>query len=409
MAFDRLIFPGLLALLVACGRTPTAAPTAYERDLAALAREEAAAGPGASPLARASLLRSRWALTGSTTDLADAWRAMAPALAVPERAPVELSLFAAALALDLHRVSDARRVLDACAGCAARPAGDVVAGDLALAEGRLDDAGAAYQRALGNGRRWDRLARLAHLRHVTGDDVAADALYAEAEDDVTAKEMRTFAWLEVQRGRLAFARGRFAAAAAAYDRAARAYPGYWLVEAHQAEVLAAEGRFAEAIALYTRAAARAGGAEVAQALAELHVQLGKPAEARPWIDRPASAYQASAARGEVHDFHHLAALYTDLSPDAAQAVRWAEKDVALRPGVAAAHDQLAWACFRAGRLPEARQETQRALALGAPDAHLLSHAAAIAIAAGDADEGGRLFRRAAEINPAFRTTFHAHP
>jgi tetratricopeptide (TPR) repeat protein len=334
---------------------------------------------------------------------------IAPALAAPEGVSTPLALFAAALALDVHRVADARRILDACAGCAGTSAGQVIAGDRALAEGRFDDAGAAYQRALAGGRRWDRLARLAHLRHMTGDDVAADALYAEAEDDVTAKEMRTFAWLEVQRGRLQFARGRFAAASAAYDRAARAYSGYWLVEAHQAEALAAEGRFPEAIALYTRAAAHAGGVEVAQALAELYLYLGRPADAQPVIDRAAAAYRASAARGDVHDCHHLAALYTDLALDAALAVRWAEEDVVLRPGVAAAHDQLAWACFRAGRLPDARREAQRALALGAPDAHLLSHAAAIAFAAGDADEGARLFRQAAEINPAFRTTFHAHP
>ena len=285
----------------------------------------------------------------------------------------------------------------------------MVGGDLALQDGRLDDAARGYQRALRGGRRWDRLARLGHLRHAGGDDVAADALYAEAEEDVSSKEMRTFAWLEVQRGRLAFARGRFAEALARYDHAARAYSGYWLVEAARAEALAAQGESVAALDLYTRLAERTGSPAIAQALGELYTFLDKPSEARRWIDRAVGAYRASVEHGEVHALHHLAALYTDVIPDAAEAVRWAEKDLALRPGFPAAHDQMAWACLRAGRLTDARREIARALAGAAADAHVLSHAAAIALAAGDADEGGRLFDRAAAINPFFRTTFHAHP
>ena len=80
----------------------------------------------------------------------------------------------------------------------------------------------------------------------------ADRLYEEAEDELTAKEMRAYAWLEVQRGFLDFAHGRHGDARLHYRRADAAYPGYWLVEEHIAEVLGAEGRYAEAVEILER-------------------------------------------------------------------------------------------------------------------------------------------------------------
>src|SRR5260370_22171169 len=83
-----------------------------------------------------------------------------------------------------------------------------------------------------------------------GDLQGAHRLYREAEAEMTAKEMRSYAWLEVQRGFLAFSRGAYPDARSNYDRAEGAYPGYWLVDEYQAELLGAEGRHAEAIELF---------------------------------------------------------------------------------------------------------------------------------------------------------------
>ena len=94
------------------------------------------------------------------------------------------------------------------------------------------------------------------LTQVTPPDVldllSTDRLYREAEDELTAKEMRSYAWLEVQRGFLAFSRGGYPEARSHYDIAEAAYPGYWLVGEYQAELLGAEGRHAEAIELFGR-------------------------------------------------------------------------------------------------------------------------------------------------------------
>ena len=106
---------------------------------------------------------------------------------------------AAMLALDLHRLADARRWL---AGVRDRDLWLVAAteGDLAVQDGRLDEAGALYARARAAHPGWEVLARLASLSTLRGDHDGADRLYDEAENDVDAKAMRTFAWLEVQRG-----------------------------------------------------------------------------------------------------------------------------------------------------------------------------------------------------------------
>lgn len=382
----------------------------YDRDLAALVREGAASDgrtlDPAGQVRRAGWLQRRGSLTGNPADLALALRLIDAATATGG-ASDEVALLAAMLALDLHRLGDARRWL---AGVRDRELWLVAAaeGDLAVQDGRLDDAGALYARARAAHAGWEVLARLASLSTLRGDNAGADRLYGEAENDVDAKAMRTFAWLEVQRGRIAFARGRFDEAGLRYDRAARAYGGYWLVEARRAELAAARGQGAEAVALYARVAEQTQSPEIAQALGELYAYLGRPADAEPWYRRALAAYTRSVERGEVHYLHALAGYHSDVSGDVTSALRWAEADRRLRPGVAAVRDQLAWALFRAGRLADARRESTATLAMGTPDAHALYHAAMIALAAGRSDEGAALLRRVAALDPLYTSTFHAH-
>ncbi len=390
-----------------CGRARHA-PSDYDRDLALLERDGGAGDaldPGAQ-IRRASWLQRRGSLTGNAADLALALRLIGAATAVAG-ASDPVALLAAMLALDLHRLDDARRWLD---GVRERDLWLAAAteGDLAVQQGRFDDAAALYARARAAHAGWEVAARLANLSTLRGDLDGADRLYQQAEDDVDAKAMRTFAWLEVQRGRGAFARGRFDEAQLRYDRAARAYSGYWLVEERQAELAAARGQGDRALAAYARIAERSSNPELAQALGELNTYLGRPASAASWYQRALAVYQGSIDRGEVHYLHALAALYTDDSVDAARAVHYAELDRRLRPGPAAVRDQLAWALFRAGQFEAARRESVTALAIGAPDAHALYHAAMIALAAGRSDEGAALLQRVATSNPRYTTTFHAH-
>src|SRR5207245_289868 len=107
-------------------------------------------------------------------------------------------------------------------------------------------------------------------------------------------EMRSFAWLEVQRGYLAFAQGCYSRAHVHYKRAAAAYPGYWLVDEHIAELLGADGEYRKAAAILERILSIADRADLRQAIGELYELAAEPAMARRWYDSALTGYLQSA-------------------------------------------------------------------------------------------------------------------
>ena len=100
------------------------------------------------------------------------------------------------------------------AGLAESFPGRVLAADIAFQEGHYKEARLAYEALIEEDRTWDNLARLAFWHSKFGEEAEAERLYLDAEDEITAKEMRGFAWLELQRGLLDLRRGRYAEAAA---------------------------------------------------------------------------------------------------------------------------------------------------------------------------------------------------
>ena len=106
--------------------------------------------------------------------------------------------------------------------------------DIDFQEGRYEQARIALEALIDENRTWDNLARLAHWKGKMGSPAEADRLYEEAEDELTAKEMRSFAWLELQRGAVALSRGRCDKARTHYLRAESSFPGHWLTDLHMA-------------------------------------------------------------------------------------------------------------------------------------------------------------------------------
>lgn len=392
----------LLVLLVCggCAEDPVR-PTDFEVELTELDQRLAKIEPAHA----AGLRYARATLTGLPSDTALADRATAQALQAFGRDP-DLLLLQATLDLHEHRWQAAERLFAETPFLAGTPRGRLLRADIDLQNGRYAAARAACADAVARGRTWDTLARLAHVTALTGDTDAADALYAEAEEDITAKEMRAYAWVILQRGWLQFSRGRYDRAAAHYARAERAYSGYWLTDDYIGELLAAQGRFDEAEARFQRLAARVPRPDLQQRLGDLYAFMGRPADAAPWHDLALKGYLAATARGDVQYLHHLASFYADVKQDGAEAAKWARRDLQSREN-AAALDALAWALHRDRRFDEAFATSQRALATGVRDAHTLGHAAAIAIAAGHADTGRALLREAAAYNPGYEN-FHVH-
>jgi tetratricopeptide (TPR) repeat protein len=320
--------------------------------------------------------------------------------------PGDLYLLKAHAAFKLHKLADVDAALLAVPSVYDCDEGRLIRADLDFQHGRYQAAESGYVEVLRHERSWGALARLAHLQGKMGDATGADRLYEEAEDQLTAKEMRAYAWLEVQRGFLDFARGRDDDAQLHYRRADAAYPGYWLVDEHIAELLGAEGRYDEAVAMYQSISSNGKRPELEQAIGELCDLAGRNGPAAYWKERALAAYLQSVQRGEVHYYHHLVDYYTDVAVDGAEAVKWADKDLQLRENFAT-QAALAWALYRYGRFSEAIHWIDRALASGVVDALLDFRAGEIHSAAGNEVEGRNLRERALNLNPAVGR-FHVH-
>jgi tetratricopeptide (TPR) repeat protein len=364
------------------------APVDYAGDVAALSRarieREAEADPdSAGATTEVLTLRHREVmLTGGRPE-----KVLALAGAVDraiERFPAwpDLRLLRATLALAVHRPDEAAAALAAVPGLTELPAGRVLAGDLAQFSGEYARAREEYLRAARDEPQWDTTARLAALATATGRCDEADDLYATAEEEITAKQMRSFAWVRVQRGALAQALGEFERAGRHLADAERAYPGWWYVGASRAALDVSLGRQAQAAAGYRAVLAEVERPDYREAYGSVLAATGDADGAADCHATAVSAYLASAARGEVHYYHHLAAFYADVRPSPQAAVAWAEQDVALRRN-GATLSLLAWCLHRAGRTGEALTAVEEAFALGAGDPLLQRRARVIRETRGD--------------------------
>jgi tetratricopeptide (TPR) repeat protein len=298
-----------------------------------------------------------------------------------------------------HRLDRVKEAFRMCPRLGERHAGRSLLADIDFQEGRYAEAGSAFRGLLEEERTWDLLARLAHWTSKMGDPEEADRLYDEAQEELTAKEMSSFAWLALQRGSLALSRGRFAEARRHYEQAAAGFSGHWRTDEHMAALLAAEGDLASAERLLRDIIERVPKVELRQALGEVLAADGRNEEARHCFESAAAAFLASVRRGGVHYYHHLADLYADDLDKPAEGVRWARKDVALRSNYGT-QSMLAWALFRNGDLAEALEWIRLALGSGVHDAGVYSTAATLFGAAGDRARADSYQRAARAINPS---------
>jgi tetratricopeptide (TPR) repeat protein len=350
-------------------------------------------------------LYQRGSIAGDLVQLNAVERAIDQALPLLAN-PGDLCLLKANVAFKLHKLTEVEAALVAVPSVYDSNEGRLIRADLNLQRGEYHEAKAGYLDVLRAERSWGALARLAYFHGKMGDVAGADRLYEEAEEPLTAKEMRSYAWLEVQRGFLAFAHGRYDEAQSRYARAEAAYPGYWLVAEHIAELMGAQSRYAEAVEIFQSINSTSDRPELQQAIGELYEIAGEAARARDWHQRALTGYLQSAQRGEVHYYHHLADYYSDVARDGPEAVNWALADLQLRENFST-QAALAWAYYRNGQSDEACNWIDRALASGAVDPHLFSRAAKIHAGAGNIEAGRTYMERATRLNPSI-DRFHMH-
>lgn len=305
--------------------------------------------------------------------------------AIESEGPAEdLCLLKANLDFKLHRLAEAKRDLHLAPALLARRQGRMILADIDFEEGHYAAARAALETLAAEEATWDVLARIAHIEGKMGDVEKADELYFQAEDEITAKEMRSFAWVELQRGLLDLSHGCANEAIVHYNCAERAYSGNWLTAEYLGDAYAAMGLLPAAAAFYQSALEKVEKPELLQKL-----NLFSPCLA---------GYLESSGLGEVHYYHHLAEYYSDVQTNGDEAVKWARKDIALRNNFNT-QTALAWALHKAGQTIAALPYIETALSSGVRDANIFFKAAAIFAAARQSAKAHNYEHRAIRLNP----------
>ena len=371
-----------------------------EADIQALRREaEKSSGPHSTTELACRLFCRQfqlYSLSGEISHLSTLYDTVAEAVT---RSPVrsDLWLVQAYIALKLHRFADAQRLMEVEPERATCPQGLLIQSELDVQQGRYQAARETIRQSLDSQLTWEGLARLAYLTGLLGDVDTADKLYHCAQQELTVKQMHAYAWVEVQRGVLAFQRGKHGQALGHYEKAGRAYSGYWLIAERVAEAKGAQGCFAGAIEEYQRLYAISPRPEWAHALGDLYSLSGAISTAHTWKTRALDQYLQSVSSGGVHYYHYLVDLVSELPELKEQAVQWARKDEKIRSNYQT-QGNLAWTLYRCGRVLEAREWINLALQSKVVCARLFLQAACVYSAVGETQRSHSLYRLSLETN-----------
>ncbi|MEA2238287.1 MAG: hypothetical protein QOC81_3011 [Thermoanaerobaculia bacterium] len=347
----KTLLPKLLLLLIAIA---SIAMSDYDTDLAKLQKQadDLRAAPNHDPAMLAAVLYRRASMTVDFVELQTAEKAIDEAIRIAPSP--DLLFLRASFNFKMHRLQRAKQDLAQLTdGNTGEPI-KTLAAQIAMQEGDYATARTAYRDLANRTQSWDSIASLAYYESVTGDPAAADRLYVQAEDELTAKEMRSYAWVEVQRGLIDFDHARYTAALTHYQRANRAYSGYWLVEEHMAEVLDRLGRTAESVALYRKIIERTHNPEYIGALATIMARTDRDA-ARKLDAEAASLYDAQLhLYPEAAGGHLIRHLLTRDDTALPHLLDLAQQNADLRPN-AEAKLLLAKSYWKAGRATDTKR------------------------------------------------------
>lgn len=243
----------------------------------------------------------------------------------------DLSLVAARVAMSGHELGQVEALLAAEPRLQDSPTGRALRADVARQRGELASAASTYSDLIKANRCWEYLAALGGIREELGDPASAAALFAAAADEIDAKQMRAYAWVEVQRGRLCQKQRHPGQAAEHYEHADRAFSGWWLVAEQRASLLSETGDFGSAVAVRERIWRQTGRPDHQHALADELVRAGRRRDAVPHHAAAGDRYQQSAERGQRRYLHHYAEFCANVVHDLPRAERIASQDYADRP------------------------------------------------------------------------------
>jgi tetratricopeptide (TPR) repeat protein len=277
----------------------------------------------------------------------------------------------------------------------------VVVGDAQLSLGRYDAAEDTYRTVAARAPKAPellvRLARMAFLRNEPGEARRLANLAARSAAGTTSGS--GLAWYRVFEGQVAFDEGRYAEAERSFRSAIDAYPRSAPAHAGLGRTYAALGRTGAAVDQYLKATRILPDPGWLATLGDLYAMSDRRELARRQYATVQATAKLARANGSVYD-RQLVLFYADHSVHRREALRLASRELEVRRDVHG-WDAYAWALFADERYSEARVASDRALALGTPDANLWYHAGMVSAALSDRDRAVAELRRALSLSPVF--------
>jgi len=203
-------------------------------------------------------------------------------------------------------------------------------------------------------------ASRAQLHWKLGDHEAAESDIDRAESMYFNPYPEPRVWFHLQRGLLDLDRGRYAEAAEHYEDADSQMPGHWLIQEHQAELLALQGHTEEALEQYHQIVDRTGHPEFMDAIAALLLEQGDEAESLLWQHAARTVYLNQLERFPEASYGHALDHFLTFGAHPEDTLELAQANAALRPN-GEALTGLALAHFEAGHLSQAVATIERVL------------------------------------------------
>ena len=282
-----------------------------------LARERVARSPGdwlnQESFARASMARFR--LTGSYADLAAAQAALdrAEKSTSDETGPMLTDAIFAASSHKLPRLKERLNDLNGVVVPLQPDRAESLAlqGDLDFYSGRYEAALRSYQASAALSDGAGVAFRLGRYHQRTGKSDTALQYFASAAHTSTQKSPMFLSSVWLQVGTVELERGNWEKAERHFETANKIFPGYWLNQAHIAQMRAVRGDIAGAISAYEKIAHQSGSPETMDALAALHRRQGNAVQSRYWSGKSATIWSErlsllpEAAYGHAFDHQML--------------------------------------------------------------------------------------------------------
>ncbi len=351
----------------------------------------------------ATLQREKATVTGQSADYLQVKQTLDEAFA---HAPLGSGpvLTAAKYHYAIHELNESERYLTVLSKQALvtgdkRTAGAILSANIAFQRGQYEPARKVFEeceRKIPAACRNDLAIYEAHVGNFNG----AEQRYLNSLSEVKPTDARAKAWLFLQLGIRSMERGRYDAALQHLRNADETLPGWWLIREHLAETLTLLNRWKEATQIYEEVVAQTGLPQYMDVLAQCYTQIGRNAEAAQLQLRAEQRWEEELQLLPSSASGHAIEHYLQSPGHTARLLELAKRNVEIR-GNGKERSLLAEAYLKAGDLPSASLEIDRALNTPHTSVSLYDIARRIYAAKGDHVSADQFAGKARAIDPSY--------